>query len=84
MSEIICPFCRVRIPIYRDLRAMAKTIEEHVECHVKKNEELQLPSRQIKCLKEELEEALAEEVLKEVAKNTDDNSGILIPRRKRK
>ena len=70
MNEITCPLCKTRILIINDLKEMVKAIDEHVNYHAKEKEQKNLPRKQIQLFKEELEEELTQEVLKEIANNS--------------
>jgi hypothetical protein len=77
MKEIICPLCQARILVLPNMQAMIKAIDKHVNCHTKEMEEKKLPEPEIEHAIEELEEALAQEVLKNVANNSDANDNTL-------
>ncbi len=71
MNEIKCPLCKTRILVINDLNEMVTVINEHVNYHAKDKEQKNLSRTQIKLFKDELEEELTQEVLKEIANNSN-------------
>ncbi len=71
MNEIKCPLCKTRILVINDLNEMVTAINEHVNYHAKEKEQKNLSRAHIKLFKDELEEQLTQEVLKEIANNSD-------------
>ena len=69
MMEITCPLCKDRILVVPDLKAMTKAINKHVDFHLKEKREQNFSRAQIQHAKEEIEEALAQEVIKEICQN---------------
>jgi len=70
MLEIGCPKCKERILLVPDLRAMTKAIDNHVNFHVSQIKKRNISKHQILLASEELEEALAKEVLKELCRDS--------------
>jgi len=64
--EIVCPKCKERILLVPDLRAMTKAIDNHVNFHVRQIKKRNISKHQVLLEAEELEDALAKEVLKEL------------------
>ena len=69
MLEIVCPKCKERILLVPDLKAMTNAIDCHVNFHIRQIKKSNVSKHQILLAGEELEDALAREVLKELCRD---------------
>ena len=71
MKKITCPLCKYRILLLPDLKEMTKAIDEHVNSHLNKTRKENALKSHVQYTRDELEEALTEEVIKGICCNLE-------------